>query len=152
MVFLVKMLKNQMHVMAVLLCLVLIGDSVVARSTFADDSEGDSDEQAKLTLRSLNKRHHQNDRDEYLRSLAEHIFTNKRQLGTCATTGCSSGLCCSQYGWCGTGAAYCGSGCQSGSCTSPQPINYSISSCFSTIKSTRTFSSNCSKYINIILL
>lgn len=25
---------------------------------------------------------------------------------------CPSGLCCSQFGWCGTTAAYCGSGCQ----------------------------------------
>ncbi len=120
MVFLAKMLKNQMHGMAVLLCLVLVADSVVARSSFADDSESDSDEQAKLTLRSINKRHQQNDRHEYLRSLAEHVFSNKRVLGTCATTGCPTGQCCSQYGWCGTGLAYCGSGCQSGSCQSLQ--------------------------------
>ncbi len=141
-----------MHGMAVLLCLVFVVDSVVARSSFADDVESDSDEQAKLTFRSLNKRHHNNDRHGNLRSLAEHIFSNKRVLGTCGTTGCPSGQCCSQYGWCGTEDAYCGSGCQSGSCQSLQPINYSIPSCFSTIKSTRIFSSNCSKYINIILL
>ncbi|GMH27899.1 hypothetical protein Nepgr_029742 [Nepenthes gracilis] len=30
--------------------------------------------------------------------------------------GCSSGLCCSQYGYCGTGDAYCGTGCQQGAC------------------------------------
>jgi len=31
---------------------------------------------------------------------------------------CSDGNCCSQYGWCGTSSAYCGSGCQPsyGSC------------------------------------
>ncbi|CAK7329394.1 unnamed protein product [Dovyalis caffra] len=26
---------------------------------------------------------------------------------------CPGGLCCSQYGWCGTGPPYCGAGCQS---------------------------------------
>ncbi|XP_028099661.1 chitinase 4-like [Camellia sinensis] len=31
--------------------------------------------------------------------------------------GCAAGLCCSQYGYCGTGNAYCGAGCQSGPCT-----------------------------------
>ncbi|CAL5417070.1 unnamed protein product [Camellia sinensis] len=30
--------------------------------------------------------------------------------------GCSEGLCCSKYGYCGTGDDYCGSGCQSGPC------------------------------------
>ncbi|KAK4781124.1 hypothetical protein SAY87_017230 [Trapa incisa] len=30
---------------------------------------------------------------------------------------CPAGLCCSQWGWCGTGDAYCGSGCQSGPCS-----------------------------------
>jgi len=37
------------------------------------------------------------------------------------TTGytCGGNQCCSQYGWCGTGTAYCGNGCQSlfGRCT-----------------------------------
>ena len=32
--------------------------------------------------------------------------------------GCSEGLCCSKFGYCGTGDAYCGAGCQSGPCTS----------------------------------
>ncbi|KAI1454700.1 carbohydrate-binding module family 18 protein [Annulohypoxylon moriforme] len=27
---------------------------------------------------------------------------------------CGSGMCCSQYGYCGTGSAYCGTGCQQG--------------------------------------
>ncbi|KAF8402324.1 hypothetical protein HHK36_013278 [Tetracentron sinense] len=31
--------------------------------------------------------------------------------------GCASGLCCSQYGYCGTGEEYCGTGCQEGPCT-----------------------------------
>ncbi|CAL5414130.1 unnamed protein product [Camellia sinensis] len=30
--------------------------------------------------------------------------------------GCSEGLCCSKFGYCGTGDDYCGSGCQSGPC------------------------------------
>ena len=29
---------------------------------------------------------------------------------------CSEGLCLSKYGYCGTGGAYCGEGCQSGPC------------------------------------
>ena len=32
--------------------------------------------------------------------------------------GCSSDQCCSQWGYCGTGDDYCGTGCQSGPCTS----------------------------------
>ncbi|KAL6582302.1 hypothetical protein OROMI_006316 [Orobanche minor] len=31
--------------------------------------------------------------------------------------GCASELCCSQWGYCGTGNDYCGPGCQSGRCT-----------------------------------
>ncbi|XP_043720905.1 endochitinase EP3-like [Telopea speciosissima] len=30
--------------------------------------------------------------------------------------GCSSDLCCSKYGYCGTGDDYCGNGCQEGPC------------------------------------
>ncbi|KAJ3038989.1 chitin deacetylase [Rhizophlyctis rosea] len=42
--------------------------------------------------------------------------------GTCGATAgkqCPSGSCCSQYGWCGTTSAYCGTGCQSayGTCS-----------------------------------
>jgi len=36
---------------------------------------------------------------------------------TCAQLG-YPGQCCSQWGWCGTDAAHCGSGCQNGPCTS----------------------------------
>ncbi|GAU21979.1 hypothetical protein TSUD_111190 [Trifolium subterraneum] len=41
--------------------------------------------------------------------------------------GCN-GLCCSQYGYCGTGDPYCGKGCKEGPCTgggqsSPSPTN-----------------------------
>lgn len=36
--------------------------------------------------------------------------------------GCAKNLCCSQWGYCGTGKSYCGSGCQAGPCTSsPAP-------------------------------
>ncbi|XP_059655027.1 endochitinase PR4-like [Cornus florida] len=31
--------------------------------------------------------------------------------------GCTAGLCCSKYGYCGTGNDYCGDGCQAGLCT-----------------------------------
>ncbi|RZC47639.1 hypothetical protein C5167_040589 [Papaver somniferum] len=36
--------------------------------------------------------------------------------------GCAAKLCCSQFGYCGTGTPYCGEGCQSGPCTRT-PIN-----------------------------
>lgn len=36
---------------------------------------------------------------------------------------CARGLCCSQYGYCGTGSAYCGKGCQAGPCSQPPPTN-----------------------------
>lgn len=35
-----------------------------------------------------------------------------RQLGACVNGLCAAGLCCSQYGYCGTGPDYC----QAGSC------------------------------------
>lgn len=37
--------------------------------------------------------------------------------------GCSSDLCCSQYGYCGTGNDYCGAGCQEGPCFAPPTPN-----------------------------
>ncbi|XP_074320084.1 acidic endochitinase SP2-like [Silene latifolia] len=33
--------------------------------------------------------------------------------------GCDPSLCCSQYGYCGSGDAYCGTGCRSGPCDTP---------------------------------
>lgn len=51
-----------------------------------------------------------------------------RQLGSCATTACAAGLCCSIYDYCGTGPAYCQAGscvggvggtCDAGLCCSP---------------------------------
>jgi hypothetical protein len=51
--------------------------------------------------------------------------------GSCGGTSkynCLVGQCCSQYGWCGTGAEYCGIGCQSlfstGCTTSPVPSTH----------------------------
>ncbi|XP_058090711.1 basic endochitinase-like [Magnolia sinica] len=35
---------------------------------------------------------------------------------------CPGGLCCSEYGWCGTTEAYCGKGCQSQCPTPPAPV------------------------------
>ncbi|KAF3451027.1 hypothetical protein FNV43_RR07116 [Rhamnella rubrinervis] len=32
---------------------------------------------------------------------------------------CAADLCCSQYGYCGTGNDYCGTGCQGGPCNTP---------------------------------
>ncbi|XP_022874844.1 endochitinase EP3-like [Olea europaea var. sylvestris] len=32
--------------------------------------------------------------------------------------GCAANLCCSQYGYCGTGNSYCGTGCKAGPCYS----------------------------------
>lgn len=45
--------------------------------------------------------------------------------------GCATDMCCSQYGYCGTGDDYCGTGCQAGPCTAaptgPTPTDVSIS-------------------------
>lgn len=38
---------------------------------------------------------------------------------TAQNCGCASNLCCSQYGFCGTGEAYCGYKCQRGPCYTP---------------------------------
>jgi len=35
---------------------------------------------------------------------------------------CANGLCCSQFGFCGSTSEYCGSGCQSGPCVTQSPI------------------------------
>ncbi|CAK9137231.1 unnamed protein product [Ilex paraguariensis] len=37
--------------------------------------------------------------------------------------GCAADLCCSQYGYCGTGNDYCGAGCQEGPCFAPPSTN-----------------------------
>eukprot|EP01018_Ginkgo_biloba_P030660 Gb_29994 [translate_table: standard] len=38
-------------------------------------------------------------------------------VGLAQNCGCTSNLCCSKFGYCGTGDAYCGDGCKSGPCT-----------------------------------
>ena len=38
------------------------------------------------------------------------------ERGEAQNCGCASNLCCSKYGYCGNGNAYCGDGCQSGPC------------------------------------
>lgn len=47
---------------------------------------------------------------------------------TAQNCGCASDLCCSRYGFCGTGSDYCGTGCQSGPCDVPQTNNVSVAS------------------------
>uniref|UniRef100_A0A5B7BEI7 Chitin-binding type-1 domain-containing protein n=1 Tax=Davidia involucrata TaxID=16924 RepID=A0A5B7BEI7_DAVIN len=37
--------------------------------------------------------------------------------------GCASNLCCSQFGFCGTGDEYCGTGCREGPCNPPPSGN-----------------------------
>ncbi|KAK9932205.1 hypothetical protein M0R45_019452 [Rubus argutus] len=44
------------------------------------------------------------------------------QIAIAQNCGCAADLCCSQYGYCGTGDDYCGKGCQAGPCTTtPTP-------------------------------
>ena len=40
-----------------------------------------------------------------------------------ATNPCGNGLCCSQWGYCGTSEAYCGDCCQSGNCWGSPPTS-----------------------------
>jgi glucan 1,3-beta-glucosidase len=60
---------------------------------------------------------------------------------TCA--GLASGTCCSQYGWCGSTSAYCGTGCQSafGTCSGSSSSSPSSSSTASRTSSTSSTSS-----------
>ncbi|KAJ1984100.1 hypothetical protein H4R33_004506 [Dimargaris cristalligena] len=50
--------------------------------------------------------------------------------GCDATHACAAGQCCSQWGWCGVGDGFCGTGCQNGPCSgnggnNPQPTSTS---------------------------
>lgn len=76
---------------------------------------------------------------------------------------CANGMCCSQWGYCGTGDAYCGSCCQSGNCLinptsrspTPNPTYYllpttSTSSTSST--SSTTTSTTSSSFIGQLVL
>nr|GLL49360.1 endochitinase EP3-like [Ipomoea trifida]GMD97745.1 endochitinase EP3-like [Ipomoea batatas] len=40
-------------------------------------------------------------------------------LSSAQNCGCAGGLCCSQWGYCGTGDDYCGEGCREGPCYKP---------------------------------
>ncbi|XP_073030462.1 endochitinase At2g43590-like [Primulina eburnea] len=44
------------------------------------------------------------------------IILTAGELAFGQNCGCASNLCCSQYGYCGSTAAYCGTGCRSGPC------------------------------------
>jgi len=45
-------------------------------------------------------------------ALSLFVYVNAQN---CKSAGCAAGLCCSQWGYCGTGPDYCGSGSGSGS-------------------------------------
>ncbi|KAL6899373.1 hypothetical protein ACP4OV_006031 [Aristida adscensionis] len=47
---------------------------------------------------------------------------------TAQSCGCAASQCCSRYGYCGNGDAYCGTGCQSGPCAVPATNNVSVAS------------------------
>ena len=42
--------------------------------------------------------------------------------------GCAPNLCCSQFGFCGLGNDYCGTGCKQGPCFSKSPSGVSVAS------------------------
>ncbi|BFG14518.1 hypothetical protein CerSpe_007930 [Prunus speciosa] len=56
---------------------------------------------------------------KYLTSVIALVFVAGALLNnaTAQDCGCAPDLCCSQYGYCGTGNDYCGQGCQQGPCT-----------------------------------
>ncbi|KAK4799145.1 hypothetical protein SAY86_024510 [Trapa natans] len=43
------------------------------------------------------------------------------EMASSQNCGCAANLCCSKYGYCGTGDPYCGDGCRSGPCYSSTP-------------------------------
>ncbi len=57
---------------------------------------------------------------------------------------CSGNNCCSRYGWCGTSAAYCGTGCQSGFgiCAAGNPSSSTSTSTSTTSPPTKPVSTN----------
>jgi len=77
--------------------------------------------------------------------------------GQCTGNSCTGGLCCSQYGYCGTGPAYCGPGCQGGPCTSTTgssttgggPTGSGIATYYCTISSGNCFPGACGTYSSI---
>ena len=58
-------------------------------------------------------------------ALSALSLATAQQCGTQAGgASCSTGYCCSQYGWCGLDGSYCGDGCQSGPCSGSYNFNY----------------------------
>ncbi|BFG14516.1 hypothetical protein CerSpe_007890 [Prunus speciosa] len=59
------------------------------------------------------------DTTKHLLSLTALVFVAGALLKnvTAQNCGCAPELCCSQYGYCGSGEDYCGPGCQQGPCT-----------------------------------
>ena len=55
---------------------------------------------------------------------------------------CANGLCCSQWGYCGLDAAYCGECCQNGACWDPSSTTSSSSTSSSTSTITTTSSTS----------
>eukprot|EP01018_Ginkgo_biloba_P029657 Gb_20314 [translate_table: standard] len=66
-----------------------------------------------------------NSRNSVVISMATVLLFIGLQLGIAfaQNCGCASNLCCSKYGYCGTGPDYCGQGCQSGPCTASPPTS-----------------------------
>ncbi|KAL1544664.1 Endochitinase ep3 [Salvia divinorum] len=55
-------------------------------------------------------------------TLSAILLAAVKQVST-QNCGCAADLCCSQWGYCGTGDDYCGRGCQSGPCNPPPSSN-----------------------------
>ncbi|KAJ9143023.1 hypothetical protein NKR23_g6795 [Pleurostoma richardsiae] len=71
---------------------------------------------------------------------------------TCA--GSRFGSCCSEFFWCGSGAAYCGAGCQSdfGTCQgggSPPPVSITTTSTTTTARTTSTTTTSARPTVSI---
>ncbi|KAI2789285.1 hypothetical protein POX_e07315 [Penicillium oxalicum] len=62
--------------------------------------------------------------------------------GTATCAGSSFGNCCSQFGWCGSDTAHCGSGCQSnyGNCGVSTTLSWKSLGCYSDSTSARALS------------
>eukprot|EP00026_Physarum_polycephalum_P008067 Phypoly_transcript_08145.p1 GENE.Phypoly_transcript_08145~~Phypoly_transcript_08145.p1 ORF type:complete len:467 (+),score=85.21 Phypoly_transcript_08145:72-1472(+) len=65
--------------------------------------------------------------------------------GECSGNSCGGGLCCSQFGYCGNGASYCGTGCQGGPCYGgSHSSSYSSSASSSSSSYSSSYSSSSS--------
>ncbi|KAH6809258.1 carrot EP3-3 chitinase-like protein [Perilla frutescens var. frutescens] len=54
------------------------------------------------------------------------LLAATRKWATAQNCGCAANLCCSQFGFCGTGDPYCGTGCRSGPCYSTPSANNGV--------------------------